>query len=49
MLASNNAGIAVAKVAVSEQSLFKSDKGTVLFEQLIKINARCLAFINTPL
>jgi hypothetical protein len=29
MPAHNNAGITAAKVAVSEQVLFKSDKGTV--------------------
>ncbi len=36
-------------VAVSEQVLFKSDKGTVSLEQLINIAARRLAAIKTPL
>ena len=45
----SNARITVAKVAVSEQVLFKSDKGTVLIEQLSKISARGLALIKTPL
>ncbi len=44
-----SAGITVATVAVSEQVLFKSDKGTVCSEQLINITARRLAAIKTPL
>jgi hypothetical protein len=43
----------VAKVTVSEQVLFKSDKGTAhvngFFVPLINITARRLAVIKTPL